>query len=156
YFNILPHGVSAASALTSQPGVTTNDNQDVQHVPDLDYNVDHSMYLRTFTSFALRDGADGAYDQSNQELSPEPSSYLPRGWRDSSSYSRPYAVSKETMIAQTICDSNTVQVLGPGWGSTFMSNSQDGNYPSGNRTCIWTIQASTNATGGGGSATPSV
>ncbi|KAF9402606.1 Multiple epidermal growth factor-like domains protein 8 [Mortierella sp. AD011] len=153
YFNILPHGVSAASALTSQPSVTTNENQDVQHVPDLDYNVDHSMYLRTFTSLALRDGADGAYDQSNQELSPEHSSYFSRGWRDSSSYSRPYAVS-DAKTAQTICDSNTPQALGPGWGSTFMSNSQDGNYPSGNHTCIWTIQASTNATGGG-SATPS-
>ncbi|KAI8356970.1 hypothetical protein B0O80DRAFT_303331 [Mortierella sp. GBAus27b] len=47
-----------------------------------------------------------------------------------------------TSIASTLCNSDTTQVLGPGWNGTFSSNSQDGIYPSQTRSCTWTIQAS--------------
>ncbi|KAF9346840.1 Multiple epidermal growth factor-like domains protein 8 [Mortierella sp. AD094] len=40
---------------------------------------------------------------------------------------------------------------GPAWNGTFASNSPDGVYPSQNRTCTWTLQAISNATGPDGS-----
>ncbi|KAF9352324.1 hypothetical protein BGX26_009843 [Mortierella sp. AD094] len=160
HFNILPHGVSAASTSASQASVTTNDNQDVnQHVPDLDYNVDYSRYLTTFTSPAQQDNTDEPFTQLYQGYPPKNNDFLAKRWRDSYSYNHPYAVPGDVKIAQTICNSDAPQVLAPGWSGTFMSNSQDGIYPPVNRTCTWIIQATANGSGGGGGggeATPSM
>ncbi|KAG0083101.1 hypothetical protein BGZ93_002035, partial [Podila epicladia] len=48
----------------------------------------------------------------------------------------------EFKLADTQCKS---EVLGPAWNGTFASNSVDGFYESKNRTCTWTIQATTSS-----------
>lgn len=43
-------------------------------------------------------------------------------------------------LAETQCKS---EALGPAWNGSFASNSPDGIYEPTNRTCTWTIQATT-------------
>ncbi|KAF9104595.1 hypothetical protein BGX27_010036 [Mortierella sp. AM989] len=137
-----------------------------------DNNVRHAEYLGLYTSLALDKSSTLTALGSN--YNEEESDHLqrrnvradpaadPSSWassstshdkRDSeehrSSVSNHYAIRRDFKTADTNCDSSTPQVLGPGWSGTFMSNSQDGIYPSQTRSCTWKIQASLNSTGGG-------
>ncbi|KAG0348932.1 hypothetical protein BG004_003649 [Podila humilis] len=54
---------------------------------------------------------------------------------------RSVAFKREFKTAMTLCNSDSPQLQGPGWNGSFVSNSQEGFYPSLDRSCTWHIQA---------------
>ncbi|KAF9388601.1 Multiple epidermal growth factor-like domains protein 8 [Mortierella sp. AD011] len=104
--------------------------QDIQQ-----HNVEESVYSHSDKAYQRREVRDVI--EEGEEESPPVNSWI----------SNSGILSYQLTVASTICDSGSLQMQGPAWNGTFESNSPDGIYPSQNRTCTWTLQAISNATG---------
>ncbi|KAF9205078.1 hypothetical protein BGZ49_004473 [Haplosporangium sp. Z 27] len=136
-----PLGVSAAPTSNSQLTSETNDIQDKDYLHQ--YN---GFALEQSTPFSSQVEGNFNLDQENDTTS-APTIAPQHRFADGQDMNP-----RNSRAPHFNCNSDTLQLLSPAWSGTFMSNSQDGLYPSLTRNCTWTIQAAVNSTAQTGSS----